>query len=698
MVTGYVDYESYINRSIFYGFESREDKENVVSNYLSTYLNEKLFLIDIEKITVTLTGGGLEITARANINLPLVGGIFRKNFSVLFQRTDKELKNTREFVRMFDIFGGVVEQVPEYTFELKVTIGEDRISMELHPEYIRDMHNHYMILKGGDKEQSNYTAKMLMSNSINGILHTELRHLDNLDLYYYDITLKRSLKAIWEGRTMDYSTTKKMIKDILEIIERSEEFLLVEHDFIITPEFIYLDNNDVVTLCYMPNYSYNILEQLSHFYEYIMNKIDYKDEAAVRLIYAIYKESKDVECTFYRLYEVINQSYNPQDIFNEGEDTSKGEVSALADENILINNCYSNHIKGEITKDRKVAKEIGKKFDKIESQISKLNIKSWVKNKIWISRSDINKNSLSKNISTANKINHGFMRENYHIKSEIDKGEVINDREILYFGQLSYILAGISVSAGIIVLLIFYFTGMVSTSLGNGINQVKLFACILMVICVEIYIMTKIFDPNKRLTKMKAVVEYVEEKSDSYISSPKDTKIFDGTFINTQVSGSCEGNNSNIGENRRFNDELEKPMHGIKEEKTQVLWSEYNNSGEEITQLLTRLEKEKCYYLTPISHKGAGSDKSNKSRVDEYPFYIGKNRGSSNMVIEDKSISRKHGVITYIENKVLYTDLDSTNGTFINGKRLESNTVYNLNPLDEISFANIKYLFEELYE
>ncbi|MDF2803620.1 MAG: hypothetical protein K0S61_3523, partial [Anaerocolumna sp.] len=234
--------------------------------------------------------------------------------------------------------------------------------MELHPEYIRDMHNHYMILKGNTEDKFNYTAKMLMNNSVPGILRTELRYLDSLDLYYYDITSKKTLKSVYESKSIDYDTTKGIIKEVLQIIDNSQEYLLIEHDFIVNPEFVFIDHKQQVGLCYMPGFSSNILEQLSYFFEYIMNKIDYKDESAVRLIYALYKVSKDIECTFHKLYEVINHPYTIQEV--EKKRLHKDEPQVSTSQDLAINKTQlSSHYNEKLKIDKMQKKEYGDNYE-----------------------------------------------------------------------------------------------------------------------------------------------------------------------------------------------------------------------------------------------------------------------------------------------------------------------------------------------
>ena len=53
-------------------------------------------------------------------------------------------------------------------------------------------------------------------------------------------------------------------------------------------------------------------------------------------------------------------------------------------------------------------------------------------------------------------------------------------------------------------------------------------------------------------------------------------------------------------------------------------------------------------------------------------FIIGKSPSSDYQIKGDKTVSRTHAkIFVNEENEVFITDLDSTNGTFINGKKLK---------------------------
>lgn len=90
-----------------------------------------------------------------------------------------------------------------------------------------------------------------------------------------------------------------------------------------------------------------------------------------------------------------------------------------------------------------------------------------------------------------------------------------------------------------------------------------------------------------------------------------------------------------------------------------------------------------------------GIGKGNKNHIDlsRLPLTVGKLAGSVDMVITDQSISRRHVKFAREGNRIYMTDLNSTNGTFKNGLRLEPNTSEILEPGDEIKLGKLKFIY-----
>lgn len=72
---------------------------------------------------------------------------------------------------------------------------------------------------------------------------------------------------------------------------------------------------------------------------------------------------------------------------------------------------------------------------------------------------------------------------------------------------------------------------------------------------------------------------------------------------------------------------------------------------------------------------------------------IGKQKGEMDLVLEDESVSRLHARI-YVEDHIVYLeDLNSTNGTFKNGLRLQPYEKRRLEEGDEVRFGKLLFVY-----
>lgn len=90
-----------------------------------------------------------------------------------------------------------------------------------------------------------------------------------------------------------------------------------------------------------------------------------------------------------------------------------------------------------------------------------------------------------------------------------------------------------------------------------------------------------------------------------------------------------------------------------------------------------------------------GTNKGNKYHIDlnHLPCTIGKMAGSVDVVIKDSTISRIHARFTRQEEGICVTDMNSTNGSFKNGLRLEPNETVLIEPGDELRFGRMTFCY-----
>lgn len=75
------------------------------------------------------------------------------------------------------------------------------------------------------------------------------------------------------------------------------------------------------------------------------------------------------------------------------------------------------------------------------------------------------------------------------------------------------------------------------------------------------------------------------------------------------------------------------------------------------------------------------------------PFLIGKQEGVADYVLNKETVSRIHVKIDRQGEEYVLTDLNSTNGTAVNGRMLETNETVLLKKGDEVFIANFAFIF-----
>lgn len=96
-----------------------------------------------------------------------------------------------------------------------------------------------------------------------------------------------------------------------------------------------------------------------------------------------------------------------------------------------------------------------------------------------------------------------------------------------------------------------------------------------------------------------------------------------------------------------------------------------------------------------IEYKLYALDKKNKKHIalQKFPFTVGKMAGCVDCALADDSVSRIHARFEKVGDRVMLVDMNSTNGTYRNGLRMQPQETVEIEPGDEIRFGNLNYCF-----
>ena len=87
-----------------------------------------------------------------------------------------------------------------------------------------------------------------------------------------------------------------------------------------------------------------------------------------------------------------------------------------------------------------------------------------------------------------------------------------------------------------------------------------------------------------------------------------------------------------------------------------------------------------------------GPERGREFEIKKSPFILGRDE-KADVPLPLDSVSRRHAMISYKEGKYLIKDMDSTNGTIINGSFLKRGKEIILNDKDKIGIGDVLIQF-----
>ena len=169
--------------------------------------------------------------------------------------------------------------------------------------YKNDLKKAYLILEGVESEAEDYQIYMLKENTIPGLLKTDIRYVDNISQYYYDISGKVSLKAIHEKANLSYEEMKKLVYALLRTIKTIRKFMLEANCILLDPEYIYCEKEEFY-FCYFPRCECELKEEFHRLTEYFVSEVNYREKEGVHFAYSIHKASMEEN---YSIERIMNE-------------------------------------------------------------------------------------------------------------------------------------------------------------------------------------------------------------------------------------------------------------------------------------------------------------------------------------------------------------------------------------------------------
>ena len=217
----------------------------------------------------------------------------------------------------------------------------------------------YLVVDNIVASSESYLVKMMLNNKIENLLCCKENYLEDKSQLFYEITNKKSLLKEYETKTMAFEEIYNFFQQLSQVFTNVSAYLLRQDYFLLNPLYMYLDlETKELNLLYIPfqlnndsdmNLEIKTVGKYYKLADFILEKINHRDEYAVNIAYQFYKMSKE---DYFSISSFIN--------YIEKERVIKESV----------NNKQRVVVENEIKKDVVIEKTL--------PQIKTINIKIWV--------------------------------------------------------------------------------------------------------------------------------------------------------------------------------------------------------------------------------------------------------------------------------------------------------------------------------
>lgn len=570
---------------------------------------------------------------------------------------------------------------------------EEILENEICVRYERNNGVNYAVIDTKEewKCEDDYEVKMLMLNTPEYFLHITMNYIDEKNSIYYDISSKQQLSKLFEYGKVTMEDVKSLFDNISRMVRVVDEYMLNLDRVILNPQDIYVSLSDKkYSFMYSPVAGEkDFYDKMRSLFEYILERFDHSvKKSSLVKFYEIYQRILVRDYTPDKLMEFFDDENEGIHIINEedltdgradnayGEDNAYGRDRAYGEDNANgknndyvedINYAGNNNYAKNKTYIRNNNRVKGKAYTKDNDSII---------DKIYDRNDNYNNNNnfegtvikdVMPEIINTDKPDKRSKKTTFIIKA-VATVLVLNAIVSMFFKSYAVIKIGTTASIICIIvgLAIFYITDKAAKVIGELINEDKVTEDELIPYRLHNY-------GNKTengIAEDKASEAQVNTGLDNEYGKQKDNNEYD-----------------NIVMAKVIDEEEEQPaQYG-----NTMLLSDYLNmlKDNKLTLKITDTDSEIPLYVKKADGYEAVTE---KLEPDSYPCTIGSLEESSDIYIASPIISKMHACIIKDEDKSYIEDMNSTNGTFINGERIAMHNKMCLSDGDALRIASYEFV------
>lgn len=570
---------------------------------------------------------------------------------------------------------------------------EEILENEICVRYERNNGVNYAVIDTKEewKCEDDYEVKMLMLNTPEYFLHITMNYIDEKNSIYYDISSKQQLSKLFEYGKVTMEDVKSLFDNISRMVRVVDEYMLNLDRVILNPQDIYVSLSDKkYSFMYSPVAGEkDFYDKMRSLFEYILERFDHS-----------VKKSSLVK--FYEIYQrILVRDYTPDKLMEFFDDENEG-IHIINEEDLTdgrADNAYGDD--NAYGRDRAYGEDNanGKNNDYVED-INYAGNNNYAKNKTYIRNNNRVKGKAytKDNDSIIDKIydRNDNYNNNNNFEGTVIKDvmpEIINtDKPDKRSKKTTFIIKAVATVLVLNAIVSMFFKSYAVIKIGTTASII----CIIVGLAI-FYITDKAAKVIGELINEDKVTEdelipyrlhNYGNKTENGIAEDKASEAQVNTGLDNEYGKQKDNNEyDNIVMAKVIDEEEEQPaQYG-----NTMLLSDYLNmlKDNKLTLKITDTDSEIPLYVKKADGYEAVTE---KLEPDSYPCTIGSLEESSDIYIASPIISKMHACIIKDEDKFYIEDMNSTNGTFINGERIAMHNKMCLSDGDALRIASYEFV------
>lgn len=540
-------------------------------------------------------------------------------------------------------------------------MNKNLIEENLKIEYERVNGSSFMTIETDKSFEDSYQIKMIVKNELEHFLKITNASVNNRHFLKYDISKRQQLAQFYEYEKMKLEDVRLLCSNISEMVRLVDEYMLDLDYVLLDPNFIFMD---VITknlnFIYLPSLkNSNFTDNLRSVFEYVLEHFDHTmDKTSVVFLYEFYQYILSNKYDPYNLLKLYNELHDK--MFAEVEDNTEAATNYSEEQNKEAISNYSVVQNTETTTNYSVEQNT----EATTNNSSRRNTQDSLEETVidTISKEEI-------------------------LVDDPEKDNLKANNKLLVVGLIFTIIS----------LTYMLFPKLLPIVIPKSINFVVL---IVGVFCLILY--------KKSIDKLREMPDLVAEeipyvaKERSVVSQPSNT--FEQTEMKTTTP--IQTTNESFSNNKFYpadNNISRKASYYVEDNISvdTVLLSDFVKKRQ--AKVFKLIFKEDSIGLIESIEKSMAFKNQEDVSLDldkkeicfkKFPMVMGNFKEVADIFFDSKLVSRMHASIKKEEGKYIFEDLNSSNGSFINGERLENKETRELTSGDIITIASVSFEVE----